>query len=110
DLVFPDREIALRKDNGAWRLTKPMEAPADDASVKAIITALTGAEIQKSLDEVPSDLASFGLDKPDPTVRLTTAKGDQPPIAVGKNAAIGGKTYVRVGDRPKIDLTASSLK
>ena len=42
-------------------------------------------------------------------MRLTTASGDLPPIAVGKNSAIGGKTYVRVGDG-QITLTPASLK
>ena len=50
DLIYPDREIALRKQDGAWRLTKPIEAPADDTAVKTLLTALTGAEVQKSLD------------------------------------------------------------
>jgi len=109
-LAFPDREIGLRKENGAWRLTKPIETPADDTAVQALIRAVTDAEIQKSLDVAPSDLASFGLDKPAPTVRLTSTKGDLPAIAVGKNAAIGGKTYVRVGDDPKVVLTSSTLK
>jgi hypothetical protein len=110
DLVFPDREIALRKQDGAWRLTKPMEAAADDAAVKALLTSLTSAEVQKSLDMPASDLATFGLDKPDPTVKLATAKGELPLIAVGKNAAIGGKTYVRVGDEQKVTLVPSTLK
>ena len=109
DLVYPDREIVLTKRDGGWALTKPLEAPADDTAVKAVLGAITGAEVQKTLDEPASDLASFGLDKPEPTVRLTTASGDLPPIAVGKNAAIGGKTYVRVGDG-KITLTPASLK
>lgn len=110
DLVFPDREIALRKQDGAWRLTKPIEAPADDAAVKTLLGALTGAEVQKSLDSLPNDIASFGLDKPDPTVKLATAKGDLPAIAVGKNAAIGGKTYVRVDDEQKVVLVPSTFK
>ena len=109
-LTFPDRELALRKQDGTWQLVKPIEAPADEAAVKSLLGALTGAEIQRSLDELPSDLASFGLDTPDPTVQLATATGDLPPIAVGKNAAIGGRTYVRVGDEPKIVLVPSSLK
>jgi len=109
DLVYPDREIVLTKRDGGWALTKPLEAPADETAVKAVLGAITGAEVQKTLDEPASDLASFGLDKPDPTVRLTTASGELPPIAVGKNSAIGGKTYVRVGDG-KIALTPASLK
>jgi hypothetical protein len=109
-LVFPDRELALRKQDGTWRLTAPIDAPADNTAVKALLGALTGAEVQKSLDEAPADLAAFGLDKPDPTVKLATAKGDLPAIAVGKNTAIGGKTYVRIGNDPKVVLTASTLK
>ena len=110
DLVFPDREIALHKENGAWRLTKPIEASADDTAVQALLRSLTDAEVQKSIDETPGDLASFGLDHPAPTVHLTTAAGELPAIAVGKNAAVGGKTYVRVGDEPKVSLTSSALK
>jgi hypothetical protein len=109
-LVYPDREIALVKKDGAWRITKPIDVAADDTAVKALLGTLTGAEIQKSLDAPPADLATFGLDKPDPTVKLATAKGDLPAIAVGKNAAIGGKTYVKVGDDPKVVLTPSTIK
>jgi hypothetical protein len=109
-LAFADREVALRKQDGTWRLVKPIEAPADDAAVKALLGSLTGAQIQRTLDELPADLASFGLDAPNPTVRLTTAKGDLPPIAIGKNAAIGGNLYARVGDAPKVLLTAATLR
>jgi hypothetical protein len=110
DLVYPDRTIELRKQDGTWRITGPIQAAADDTAIKSLLGSLTGAEIQKSLDELPSDLAAFGLDRPDPTVKLATAKGPLPSIAVGKNAAIGGKTYVRIGDQPKVVLTPASIK
>ncbi len=109
-LAFPDREVALRKQDGEWRLVKPIEARADDAAVKALLGSLTGAQIQRTLDELPADLASFGLDAPNPTVRLGTAAGDLPPIAVGKNAAVGGNVYVRIGDAPKVLLTPATIR
>ena len=109
-LVYPDREIELRKDNAGWRLVKPADAPADDTIVKSLVATLTGAEVQKTLDEPPKDLAAFGLDKPKVVARLTLKDGAQPPpIAVGKNTAIGGKTYIRKGDEPKLYLTTSSV-
>src|SRR5262249_32245260 len=40
DLVFPDREIALRKKEGVWRLEKPIDAPADDAVVLSLIRSV----------------------------------------------------------------------
>ncbi len=110
DLVYPDREIELKKGDRGWRLVKPVDAPADDAAVKAIVNTLADAEIQKTLDEAPADPAAFGLDKPNPLVKIGVSSGTEPPpIAVGKNTAIGGKTYVRKGDEPKVYLTTSSL-
>ena len=110
ELTYADRQIALTKGDQGWRLTKPVEAPADDTAVKALVTSLADAEVQKSLDQVPSDLTPFGLAPPTVTATVTTKSGVQPAIAVGKNTAIGGKTYVRRGDEPKIFLTASSLQ
>ena len=102
-LVFPDRQIDLRKDDKGWRLVKPLAAPADDSAVKGLVTTIADAEIQKTIDELPQDLASFGLDKPDPTVTLTLKDGTQTaPLAVGKNTAIGGKTYARKDEEPKL--------
>jgi hypothetical protein len=110
-LAYPDREIQLAKTDGVWRLTKPVDAPADDMAVKTLLSTLTGAEVQKTLDEVPSDLAPFGLDKPNPTVTVTVKDGAQPPpIAVGKNTTIGAKSYVRKGDEGKVYLTTTSLQ
>ncbi len=109
-LTYPDREIELRKGDKDWRLVRPVDAPADETVVKGILSALADAEVQKSLDEVPKDLAPFGLDKPTVTARLTLKDGTQPPaVAVGKNTAIGGKAYVRKGEEPKLYLTSSSI-
>jgi hypothetical protein len=109
DLVYADREIALAKGDKGWRLTKPVDAAADDAAVTSLLGSLAGAEVQKTIDELPADLGPFGLDKPTVTVRLALKSGEVPPIAVGKNTAIGGKTYVRKDDEKKLYLTTSSL-
>jgi hypothetical protein len=110
-LVYPDRELDLRKDERGWRLVKPVDAPADEAAVKSLLGTLVDAEVQKTLDDMPSDLSAFGLDTPNVTVRVTPTEGSElAPIAVGKNTAIGGKTYVHKGDEQKLYLTSSSLQ
>ncbi len=109
DLAYPDREIALRKVDGAWRMTKPVDAPADENTVKAMLAALTGAKTTRTLDDV-TDLAPFGLDKGDPTVTIHTAAGPQPAIVLGKNLTTAqGKGYVKVGDG-KVAITASTVR
>lgn len=109
ELVYPDRTIELTKGDKGWRIVKPIDAPADEPVVKSLLQAITGAQVQKSIDQLPSDLAPFGLDKPGIVVKLTVKDGTVPPIAVGKNTSIGAKTYVRKGDEPKIYLTAGTL-
>lgn len=110
NLVYPDREIELHKGDGGWRLVKPVDAPADETAAKGLVSTLADAEVQKTLDQLPPDLAPFGLDKPTVTARLTLKSGEQTPaVAVGKNTAIGGKTYVRKGDEPKLYLTATTI-
>jgi len=109
-LIYPDREIELRKGDKGWRLAKPLDAPADETVVKSVLVTLADAEVQKTLDELPKDLTPFGLDKPAVTARFTLKDGSSPPpIAVGKNTAIGGRTYVRKGEEPKLYLTSSSI-
>src|SRR5207245_9954442 len=109
-LAYQDRELELKKDDQGWRLVRPTEAPADDTVVKGVLSTLTDAEVQKTLGELPPNLADFGLDKPTVTVKLTLKDGSQPPpLVVGKNTAIGGKAYVRKDDEPKLYLTTSAL-
>jgi len=85
-LTYPDRELELKKDDQGWRLVRPAEAPADDTVVKGVLSTLTDAEVQKTLGELPPNLADFGLDKPTVTVKLTLKDGSQPPpLVVGKN-------------------------
>src|SRR5439155_1196757 len=95
-LTYPDRELELKRDDTGWRLVRPAEAPADDTVVKGVLSTVADAEVQKTLGELPQNLADFGLDKPTVTIKLTLKDGSQPPpLVVGKNTAIGGKAYVR---------------
>lgn len=109
-LKFPDRELELKKVDAGWRVTRPVDAPADDTTVKGILNALTDAEVQKAIDEVPADLAPFGLTAPEPAITLTVSNGSAPSLAVGAATKIGGKAYIRRGDEPKILLTAASIR
>ena len=90
-----DRRLAAHEADRRAGRRRRREEPARHA--------LTDAEVQKTLDEVPADLAAVRPRQARPRSRLTPPRATlPPPIAVGKNTAIGGKTYVRRGDEPKI--------
>jgi len=109
-LVFPDREIELKKTGGHWALVKPMAGPADDTAVGTMVTTITGSEVQKTIDELPKNLADFGLDKPDPLVRVVAGDRTLPPVKLGRTTAVGGKAYAQRGDEQKVLLVPSSTR
>jgi len=109
-LVFPDREIELTKADGHWALVKPIAGPADDTAVGAMVTAITGSEVQKTIDELPKNLADFGLDKPDPLVRMVAGDRTLPPVKLGRTTAVGGKAYALRGEEQKVLLVPSSTR
>src|SRR3990170_3121892 len=110
-LTYADRSIRLKKgDGGRWRITAPLETDADEATVENLITAIADAEVEKVLEEVPDDLAPYGLDEPHATLQVEVADGPKvPTILVGKTTPVGFKTYVQRGEEKKVFLTPSSF-
>jgi hypothetical protein len=110
-LTYGDREIVLEQRDGAWRLTKPVEAAADAMAVKNLVRAVAEAEAKKTIDDPPQDLLPFGLAPPFVTIAITTRDGTpMPAVKVGKTTAVGFSTYVQRADRPTIYLAPSSFR
>jgi len=110
ELIYPDRQITVEKADGSWRLTSPVEAAADNIAVDNLVQAVAECEVKKSLDDVPEDLAPFGLDTPKATVTLTLGDNALPAIRVGKTSPVGFSTYVQRADEAKIYLTSSAFQ
>jgi hypothetical protein len=109
-LTYPDREIALEKSAGAWRLSKPLQTAADDITVKNLLRAVADAELKKTIDEPPQDLAPFGLAPPEVVVKIATKDTTLPDLKVGKTTSVSFSTYVQRGDQGKIYLTPSAFR
>ncbi|MDX2168497.1 MAG: DUF4340 domain-containing protein [Deltaproteobacteria bacterium] len=108
-LAYPDREIALEQRDGTWYVTKPVEALADGVAVKNMIRAIADAEVKKTIDDPPADLAPFGLAQPEVTVTLSEKGQPLPALKVGKTTGVSFSTYVQRADQPKIFLTGSGF-
>ena len=60
--------------DGLWRMTSPYKTRADQVSVQRILAIIAA----KSTEKFPAtDLAKFGLDKPQLKLKLTKATGDE---------------------------------
>ncbi len=80
-LTYPNRTLTLKKtDAGKWRITQPIEADADETTVKNLINAIADAEVKRTLDEAPQDLAVYGLTTPVVKAKLVLKDGKSFPL------------------------------
>ncbi|MCX8071671.1 MAG: DUF4340 domain-containing protein [Candidatus Binatia bacterium] len=106
---FEDRNILLRKSDGAWRLVEPIEAPADEITVKNLLNTIAECEVKRELEDA-TDLKQFGLDPPFVTLEVKLKDRELPAVAVGKNTPVGFSAYLQRLDDRKVRLTTSAFR
>ena len=121
-----------RNDQGDWVINAPFKAFAAKDKVTAIVNSLAGLYIDKFVDDAPTSLAQFGLDKPWLRIAVTTIEkklkptsqpaGSTQPVTpefedvstthellVGGTAdATGGTRFVKLPDQPWVGSIAST--
>lgn len=103
-------ETVVAKKNGtAWELIAPA-AKADESELSTITTNLASLEIQRVVDEQPSDLKQYGLAEPRVDVAFKSA-GDKElkHLLVGDKTATGGDLYAKLPDEKKVFLISGFL-
>ncbi|MES1256681.1 MAG: DUF4340 domain-containing protein [Acidobacteriota bacterium] len=80
----------VKKVAGAWKMTAPLTTGADEMDTTAIATNLGALSITRVVDEAPTDLKDYGLDKPRIEVAFK-ASGDKT-YANLQRLAIGSKS------------------
>ena len=112
-LKYPDRELELDriKSFGQWSIVKPVGTDADQTAANNLARAIADCQLVKTVEDNPTDLARFGLDKPQVTVTVTTFAGKTyPGIEVGKTTPIGFNAYIKTTNKPAVMLTQSAFQ
>jgi hypothetical protein len=99
-----------QKTDGAWQLTEPVQAAADENELTSIANSLASLEMQRVVDENPPDLTQYGLEPARVEVSFRT-KGDKEPkrILFGERTPTGGDLYARFPDQRRVFLVSSFL-
>ena len=83
----------LRKVDGAWRITAPVQAEADQSAVSSLTSGLSSLEINRVIDENAANLGEYGLAKPRITVSYKAAGGGTGQIQLGDKTATQSDLY-----------------
>ena len=98
----------VQKQSGAWRVTQPLSTGADDSELSGITSNLSSMEVQRVIDDKPSDVKQYGLDPARIEVAFTTAGKDRR-ILLGQKTPSGSDMYAKLPDTPRVFLVASYL-
>ncbi len=104
-------KTTLQKVGGAWQITDPVHAPADEAEVSGIVSALATADVVRTVEETPGDLKQFGLAPPRVDITFKTAGAARPQrLLIGEKTATSGDLYARLPGQNKVFLIAGSFE
>jgi hypothetical protein len=100
----------LKKTGGAWQITGPVAAPADEAEVSGIVTSLSTIDSIRTVEENASDLKEFGLADPRVEIEFKTG-GDQSAqrLLIGDKTATSGDLYAKLPSDKKVFLISGSF-
>ncbi|HWY39750.1 MAG TPA: DUF4340 domain-containing protein [Chthoniobacterales bacterium] len=102
------KTVLARKDEN-WTIASRNNAPANSTEARHIVETMQNEQVTKFVEDVASNLANYGLDKPQLTVTFSsfasentaeTKAGEQPFASVAFGKVEGDNVYVRVGDEP----------
>jgi hypothetical protein len=100
----------LVKATEGWKIDTPVKADADPSEVTSITSNLVSLEMQRVVDENPSDLAQYGLNPPrvDVSFRVKGEK-DFHHLQLGEKTPTGGDLYAKRQNEKKVFLVSSFL-
>jgi len=109
DLVSKSDTIRLVRSGDQWKLSKPVDAPADLTSVEGLIGQLHSSQMSalKDSPEEVKDLKKFGLDKPE--VTATLGIGSARVVLELGSAAETGTFWARDASKPNVFSISSGL-
>ncbi len=86
-----------------WRLTEPTDAQGDDTEINSILWDLENAKVREFLNEPAEDLAPYGLEDPEVTVKVFVGASNRlKRLDMGAEADGGGVIFARRTGREDI--------
>ena len=98
----------LKKSGSDWQIVQPVAAKPDPAEVSGLTSNLSSLEVQRVIDENPSDVAEYGLAQPRVDVTFK-AGGQQHTLHIGRKTPPGTDLYARIDDQKRVFLISSYL-
>lgn len=88
-----DELVFERNAERGWMLIKPLRTEADAREIQSLIRALVMASVHRVVEENPTALSPFGLDKPVTTITVKAGIGEDT-LSIGDTGPLSSTLYV----------------
>ena len=99
----------VQKQADKWQVTQPAAAPADEGEISGITSNLASLEVQRVVDDKPSDVKEYGLEPPRIQVSFNAAGKDRT-LLLGQKTPTGTDLYARLPDSPRVFMVSSFVE
>jgi len=101
-------ELTFEHDGGSWRIVEPVEAPADQSKLEALLGRLEGAAKARTFSQAGPQPAKYGLDRPN-LILMVGAGGSETTLLMGSRDFSGSSVYVQFQGEEEAYLTSQAL-
>jgi hypothetical protein len=101
--------IQMAKENGAWKIVKPVETGADQPSVNGIADGLAAALVSGTEPETPDRLKAFGLVPGAVSIEFEVKSGAKHTLLLGDKDFTGDSVYGLADAGKSVDLLPQTL-
>jgi hypothetical protein len=102
--------VLARNDAGTWQITQPQALPADQDSVKSLVSTLSSVSSDRLIEEKAQSLKEFGLENPPLEAVVTLKDGKTHKLLIGEETPTGSGVFAKTENDPRIFTVASWVK
>ncbi len=98
--------VTLAKSaSGVWQITAPKDFPADQQTVKSMLSDLSPLSGERVVEASATDLTPFGLDHPSFELDITEKGHAEQKVLFGDNTPTGDSAYAMLTGDPRVFTT-----
>jgi hypothetical protein len=102
--------LALKRENGKWRMTAPQPLPADQDAAGSMVSALAKLNADKVVEEKATDFKQYGLDRPTLDVQIVRKDGKADHLLLGDDTLNGSGAYAKLANDARVVTVGSFTK
>jgi hypothetical protein len=103
------QSTTVEDHDGKWLISQPVNAAADQSAVDSLVSALTGAKVERDLPADQEKMKSYGLEEPAVTIEIKLKSGEEHRVSLGEKDFSGLSVYALLDEAPGVALLPASI-